>query len=160
MPGVPEAWLRSKPKGGSHREGLWEDEQRAKGLNSSSCLNLCENVQHCSLCWNGKLRQTWGICWASSTHIHTSTGSKILCKIIKKDIVLLESTAAKYREQGELGGLSQSRKTKDTISIVQENGFPVRNGIYSRKNMCIYVAYYKYLSIPIEMCKHTNVKAL
>lgn len=64
-----------------------------------------------------------------------------------------------YREQGELGGLSQVGRPKDTTPVVQENGFPLRNGIYSRKNMCIYMAYYKYLSIPIEMCKHTNVKA-
>lgn len=72
----------------------------------------------------------------------------------------MESTAVKYREQGELGGFSQAGKTKDTIPVVQENRSPVRNGIYSSKNMCIYVAYYKYLSILIEMCEHINVKAL
>lgn len=65
-----------------------------------------------------------------------------------------------YREQGKLEGLSQAGNTKDTIPVVQENGLPVRNSIYSRKNMCIYMAYYKYLSISIEMCKHINVKAL
>ncbi|KAF2979232.1 hypothetical protein EK904_004257 [Melospiza melodia maxima] len=78
----------------------------------------------------------------------------------RQNSVPLESTAVKHREQGELGGFSQSGKTKDTIPVVQENGFPVTNGIYSRKNMCIYMAYYKYLSVPIEMCKHIDVKAL
>lgn len=77
-----------------------------------------------------------------------------------KSLVTLESAAVMYREQGELGGLSQAGNTKGTIPVVQENGLPVKNGIYSRKNMCIYMAYYKYLSISIEMCKHTNIKAL
>lgn len=148
------AWSMAKKqtKNRQLERGLSEDEQHAKGLKSSSCLNTCGSVQHCSLLEWIYETERWGIYWASSTHVYTSAGSKIS--------VTLESTAVMYREQGELGGLSQAGNTKGTIPVVQENGLPVKNGIYSRKNMCIYMAYYKYLSISIEMCKHTNIKAL